>query len=625
MLSKFKLPAEITDLLKNSSKVTLAHNTKELTEMSCPNTDGFHEIAYEVPGKGLVKEAYVCKVKNGISANYYEPYMRRRDPDCMLIGDDEPTDKERYKDTHKESFDGLRSETFNWLKKQDLIIFPFIAGHADHGIQSFAIVPANAGFFALGIAMLQGIIDIDKHEGVFEPKFYAFVAPPFRHTHFKGKQIVIHNRQPNCYELFSYNLYPGPSAKKGAYGALIHFGEKEGWVTNHAAVVQVLTPYDIKINIMHEGASGGGKSEMNEHMHREFDGSILFGTNTLNGFKRNLVIPRGCRLRPVTDDMSLAHKDIQKNNGKLTVIDAESAWFIRVDHIKNYGTDPDIESLSIHPKDPLLFLNLDAQPGGTALLWDHIEDTPGKACPNPRFIMPRTIVPDIINTAISIDVRSFGVRTPVCTKENPSYGIIGLFHILPPAIAWLWRLVSPRGHDNPSIISSEGMQSEGVGSYWPFATGKKITQANLLLKQIVESPRVHYALCPVKHVGVWQVGFMPQWIMREYLTRRGGISFSQDELSPARYSMLGYALNKLNIESNTFEPGLLKVELQAEVGLEAYDKGADILHNFFHKELMQFNVEGLDPLGKKIIDCFLKKGSLAEFEALIEAESCFED
>ena len=28
------------------------------------------------------------------------------------------------------------------------------------------------------------------------------------------------------------------------------------------------------------------------------------------------------------------------------------------------------------------------------------------------------------------------------------------------------------------------MQSEGVGSYWPFATGKKVTQANLLLNQI---------------------------------------------------------------------------------------------------------------------------------------------
>jgi hypothetical protein len=73
---------------------------------------------------------------------------------------------------------------------------------------------------------------------------------------------------------------------------------------------------------------------------------------------------------------------------------------------------------------------------------------------------------------VEVDVRSFGVRTPACTKENPSYGILGLFHILPPALAWLWRLVAPRGFNNPSIIDSIEMTSEGVGSYWPFATGK---------------------------------------------------------------------------------------------------------------------------------------------------------
>ncbi len=39
-----------------------------------------------------------------------------------------------------------------------------------------------------------------------------------------------------------------------------------------------------------------------------------------------------------------------------------------------------------------------------------------------------------------------------CTRGRPTYGILGLFHLLPPALAWLWRLVSPRGHANPSIV-----------------------------------------------------------------------------------------------------------------------------------------------------------------------------
>ena len=40
------------------------------------------------------------------------------------------------------------------------------------------------------------------------------------------------------------------------------------------------------------------------------------------------------------------------------------------------------------------------------------------------------------------------------------------------------------GFKNPSISGGSPLASEGVGSYWPFATGKRVTQANLLLEQI---------------------------------------------------------------------------------------------------------------------------------------------
>jgi hypothetical protein len=123
---------------------------------------------------------------------------------------------------------------------------------------------------------------------------------------------------------------------------------------------------------------------------------------------------------------------------------------------------------------------------------------------------------------IDVDIRSFGVRCPPCTRENPTYGIIGLFHVLPPALAWLWRLVAPRGHANPSIVQTEGMSSEGVGSYWPFATGRRVDPANLLLNQILMTPEVRYILTPNQNVGAWEVSFMPQWVAREYLARRGG-------------------------------------------------------------------------------------------------------
>ena len=55
-----------------------------------------------------------------------------------------------------------------------------------------------------------------------------YVAPPFRHTHFNGRQVCVHRRLPDRHEIFAYNLYPGPSAKKGIYSVLLDIGEREG-------------------------------------------------------------------------------------------------------------------------------------------------------------------------------------------------------------------------------------------------------------------------------------------------------------------------------------------------------------------------------------------------------------
>ena len=612
----FKLPLSVENILMVCPKFTVASTKQQLFELATRDAiNGVHEVAYEVPGRGRVVEATVCRVKNGISANYVEPYMRRRDPDCMLIADDQPTDKTRFEDACGESFEALREATFEWLKTQELALFPFIAGAPGMGTDALVVAPANAGFFALGLAQLQGILDESAISPDFDPKAVIFVAPPFRHTHFKGKQMVVHNRRPGRHELFSYNLYPGPSAKKGIYGVLLTLGEREDWLTAHCSAVQVITPYANKLCIMHEGASGGGKSELLEQVHRQSDGGLLLGVNVLTGERRTLVLPHNCELRPVTDDMALCHPSLAKNDGRLALMDAEQGWFVRVNHITDYGTDPNLERMTIHPSEPLLFLNIDAHPGSTALIWEHIEDEPGKPCPNPRVIIPRKAVPGIHPGPVNIDVRSFGVRCPPCTADNPTYGIIGLFQLLPPALAWLWRLVAPRGHANPSIVSSEGMSSEGVGSYWPFATGRMVDQANLLLRQIVDTPRVKYILTPNQHIGVWEAGFMPQWIAREYLARRGGAKFSAEQVMPARCPLLGYALKSVVIEGQTIPGILLRPEKQPEVSLAGYDQGARLLTEFFHRELRQYLDDDLDPLGRKIIECCLANGNVDDYVA----------
>ena len=421
--------------------------------------------------------------------------------------------------------------------------------------------------------------------------------------------------------VYSLNLYPGPSAKKGIYGVLINIGEQEDWTTLHGSTVEVVTPYDNIVTIMHEGASGGGKSEMLEYPHRELDGRLLLGENVVTQERRYLSLTQGCTLHPVTDDMALCHSRLKGDNGKIRVTDAEDAWFVRVDHITDYGVAPDLERICIRPPEPLVMLNIDAVPGSTCLIWEHTEDEPGRPCPNPRVILPRRVVPDVVDGPVEVDVRSFGVRTPPCTRDNPSYGILGMLHCLPPALGWLWRLVSPRGHANPSITDSEGMTSEGVGSYWPFATGRRVDQANLLLRQIIETPRTRFVLTPNQHVGAWRVGFMPQWLSREYLARRGGARFRPEQLTPARCPLLGYALYFMQVEGTQIPHWLLEVNQQAEVGEEGYDAGAEMLWDFFCRELQPLATHpDLLPEGREIIHCCLSRGTLSDFEAVLGSE-----
>ncbi len=615
---------------ENAGRLTLVGSIEELVALAVPaselDSEGFFTVGYDVPGRGFVPEARVCRVRNGVAANYPDPAMRRRDPDCMVIADEQATDKPTFRSRFGRDFDGVRAETLAWLSDQPLAAFFFETGMPGRPIKALAICPANAGFFALGLAMLQGIVPLEHVRAQASDFFHTaivYTAPVFRHTHFDGRQVVVHNRrfeEAQLHELFSYNLYPGPSAKKGVYGMLLTIGERDEipWTTAHCSTVRVVTPYENVTTIMHEGASGGGKSEMLERMHREPDGRILLGTNTVSHERRLLTLPRGCELQPVTDDMALCHPGLihddpglPRGSRKLTLVDAEQSWFIRVNHITRYGTDPHLEGLTIHPSSPLLFLNIDAHPGATALIWEPIEDAPGKPCPNPRVVVPRESIPNIVNEPVDVHVRSFGVRCPPCTAAQPTYGILGLFHVLPPALAWLWRLVAPRGHGNPSIVDQGGMQSEGVGSYWPFATGRQVDQANILLDQVMETASTLFVLIPNQHVGCWQVGFAPQWIVREYLARRGATHFRDDEIVAARCPLLGYHRRQLQIEGQSIEPAFFDVALQPEVGEAAYASGAKQLTEFFNQQLETFRHADLAPLGRKIVDACLA-GATAE-------------
>ncbi len=624
-VGKMLLPVELANLLsKPDVNITIAKSREELVELSLGgsmSTEVF-DVNFDVNGKS-VREAYVTNCKNGVVANYDDPYMRRRDGNCMVIGDESPTDKPTYRERFGESFDNTRSQTFEWLSTQkDLLLLPFVAGnaHLKLGYDALLVVPKNAAFFAAGLADLQGFIPSGELKDDFDPRAIVYVAPPFRHTHFSGKQVVVHNRFDDMHEVFSYNLYPGPSAKKGIYAVLLDIGEKEGWVTLHASAVNIVTPYENTFTIMHEGASGGGKSEMLSHYHRDpSNGQLLLATRLSTGEKHFLDMSDESRLNPITDDMALAHPSIQNaESKKLVIADAEEGWFLRVNHITEYGTEPDTEKNSIHPKAPLVMFNIEAHPGSTALIWEPIMDDATTPCSNPRIIMPRNYIENHVDEPMEIDVRSFGLRQPPSTKATPNYGIAGIFHVLPPSLAWLWRLVAPRGFANPSVVDTGGMQSEGVGSYWPFATGKKVDQANLLLEQIMNTSKTGYVLIPNQHIGGYKVGFSGQWVAREYLSRRGNLKFRDGQLLPSRCAILGYSPQEVKVDGIQIARRMFETQYQSEMGEEGYDAGAKILTDFFKREIKEYLTDELNPLGRKIIETCLNDGTIEDYEKLIQ-------
>ncbi len=624
VLKSVLLAPEVRAALEASPRIVTPSTRAELYQLSLgPEGGPVFSVDYEINGT-TITEATVTRCRNGIAVNYPEDLIRRRDPKCMHIADDRPTDKTRYRDAFGTEFAPVRQETLDWLATQELVVVPFKAGGLTYGSPCLAIMPVNSAFFALALRDLSGWISFEEL-GEYSPRAILYVAPPFRHTHFSGRQIVVHDRTETLHEIFAYNLYPGPSAKKGVYSVLLDIGDQEDWITAHASSVRVTTPYDNETVIMHEGASGGGKSEMCQDLRRQDDGRILLGANVVTDEPYHITLSETSELNPVTDDMTLCYPSIQQRDGRMCVADAEEGWFVRVDNLQEYGEDVQFERACIHPDEPLVFFNIQGVPDATALPWEHTLDSNSKPCPNPRVVIPRRMIGGVINEPEEVDVRTFGVRMPACTRDKPNYGIMGMAHFVPPSIAWIWRLIAPRGDKNPSIgedkdtvdkLEHGGLIAEGVGSYWPFSTGTKVAAANLQLQQILDYPRTRYVLTPNQHIGAYKVGFSAEWLTRGWLARRGAGRMRADQLTPARCPLFGYAPKEITLDGQPVRRTLLMPDQQSQVGEEAYDAGAKILTDFFKQELRAFVTDELDPLGREIIEVCLRDGTVEDYEAL---------
>ena len=99
--ARFNLPEDVDAALSKCQYLAFVETKEELDEMVYgPTHTSRYDVTYQIEGR-TEKEAEVVRCKNGASVNFMEDYMRRRDPNSMVIGDDLPSDKP---DLH----DGLR-------------------------------------------------------------------------------------------------------------------------------------------------------------------------------------------------------------------------------------------------------------------------------------------------------------------------------------------------------------------------------------------------------------------------------------------------------------------------------------------------------------------------------------
>ena len=88
---RFVLPEDLHAALLKCRSIAYIETQEELDELVFgPTHSSRYDVVYNIVGNGSVKEAEVIRCKNGASVNFMEDYMRRRDPNSMVISDELP-------------------------------------------------------------------------------------------------------------------------------------------------------------------------------------------------------------------------------------------------------------------------------------------------------------------------------------------------------------------------------------------------------------------------------------------------------------------------------------------------------------------------------------------------------
>ncbi|MDD2941971.1 MAG: DUF4914 family protein [bacterium] len=640
---KLNLPPEVKEALKNSF-VIVPTSPDQLAELSlglpaeyadlipagdeelylAPGSGERFEIKYRV-GSEIFTEKVVTLHPNGILGNPTEAKMRRRQAGAMQIMDMMETDKSRMQKKYKHHPEKIKKEAYEWLSQQILVVFPFQIGPRVIDQAGVCIAPLNAAYAAFGGARLQEMLDVDTF-GDFESSMFIYLVPPFRHTKFGGDQVVGHDRNAP-YSMFAFNLYPGPGFKKGIFGYLLHYAEKHGFEILHAAATRVKDHSSGSETVfVHQGPSGGGKSESTMKPITGPDDRLVYGRSMFSDDEYSLIFPSVMEFKPIGDDMLVAHPSFQNGDGGYYVADGEYGWFIRTDSILGYGDDPLTERICLRERKengPLFFLNYDAHPGFEVLPWKPFKEESGP-CSNPRVVIPRSEIPGIVNGQQKVRILSWGLRQPPCSRDKPSFGVFGLGHLMLPAQMILHQLVALRGYANPSIEkegSSEAaaLVPELASSSYPFSPGTLVEAANMTGRIVTKARNARLVVLPNQHSGSYETDFGGLWVMRHWLCQKANGALNLEEhIRPARHPLLGYTFRNVRIRDHQVPEHLLRINRQSDVGDDGYDNGAAILSNAYKDILKDYLKPGLDKHIRHVIEACLGDASHEEYKNLFD-------
>ena len=287
----------------------------------------------------------------------------------MRIADDKPTDKKRFADVYGYKFDKLRRETMDWFKTQELILMPFNSGGNQLRLRFHARMPEAVRVLRICAGTSAGLCKRRGDRGLQAACDHLCCTSVPSHPLRRQSGLLFTTVWMTATRYSPITCIRARLPRRVFYSVLLDIGEQEGWTTCHTSAGRLITPYENELVIMHEGASGGGKSEMLQDIAREPDGEVLLSTNTVTGEKTYLHISSTCKIEPVCDDMATCYPGVQNNSGKLVLVDGEDGWFLRMDGVTHYGCDPVYERICTEPKEPLCFFNMEGHPGATLLIW----------------------------------------------------------------------------------------------------------------------------------------------------------------------------------------------------------------------------------------------------------------